>query len=77
LLIKLLRVWFAVSFGAGIVFAEQLNAYNFLGFPFGFCFSQHVSLYVFVFLIFVYATKVSQLEETYRRDPAADDEAQS
>jgi len=72
LLVKLLLVWFLVSFGAGIVFAEPLNAYNFLGFPLGFWFAQQGSIYVFVILIFVYARKVSQLEDIYRQGSKRD-----
>lgn len=40
LMLGLLAVWFAVSFGAGILFVEQLNAIQFFGFPLGFWFAQ-------------------------------------
>ena len=72
LLVKLMLVWFAVSFGAGIIFAEPLNAFSFLGFPLGFWFAQQGSIYVFVILIFIYARRVAQLEEIYRSSDEED-----
>jgi putative solute:sodium symporter small subunit len=53
----LLTVWFAVSYGAGILFAEPLNSLRIpgTGFPLGFWFAQQGSIYVFVVLIFVNA----------------------
>ena len=39
LLFKLLVVWFAVSFGAGILFADALNNIQFFGFKLGFWFA--------------------------------------
>lgn len=65
ILIKLLLIWFAVSFGAGIVFVEELNAFTFMGFPVGFWFAQQGSIYVFVVLIFVYARHMHRLEKIF------------
>ena len=65
LLVKLLLVWFLVSYGAGILFVEQLNAFSFMGYPLGFWFAQQGSIYVFVVLIFVYARGVARLERAY------------
>ena len=36
LMLKLLAVWFLVSFGAGILFVHQLNDIQFFGFKLGF-----------------------------------------
>lgn len=65
ILIKLLFVWFAVSFGAGILFVEELNAFTVMGFPVGFWFAQQGSIYVFIVLIFVYARHMHNLEKTF------------
>lgn len=50
----LLVIWFLVSFGAGILFKDALNAFKIGGAPVGFWFAQQGSIYVFVILIFVY-----------------------
>jgi putative solute:sodium symporter small subunit len=65
LLTKLLAVWFAVSFGAGILFVEQLNAYEFFGFKLGFWFAQQGSIFVFVVLIFIYTARMHALEKKF------------
>ncbi len=65
ILIKLLLVWFVVSFGAGIVFVEELNAFTVMGFPVGFWFAQQGSIYVFVVLIFVYAHHMHKVEKIF------------
>jgi len=65
LLITLLVVWFAVSFGAGILFAEPLNSIKLGGFKLGFWFAQQGSIYVFVILIFVYVAKMRKLDRKY------------
>ena len=44
----LLLIWFIVSFGAGILFADFLNQFKLAGFPLGFWFAQQGSIYVFV-----------------------------
>lgn len=59
----LLAVWFVVSFGAGILFADALNAIHIGGFPLGFWFAQQGSIIVFVILIFVYAARMKQIEK--------------
>ncbi len=63
----LLVVWFAVSFGLGILFVEPLNAVRLGGFPLGFWFSQQGSIYVFIVLILVYAVRMDRLDEQHRR----------
>ncbi|WP_262695866.1 DUF4212 domain-containing protein [Kordiimonas aquimaris] len=68
LLLGLLVVWFAVSFGAGILFADVLNDFTFIGFPLGFWFAQQGSIYVFVILIFVYTRKMKAIERRYGVD---------
>ena len=65
ILFKLLIVWFLVSFGAGILFVEQLNAIHFFGFKLGFWFAQQGAIYVFVALIFIYMKKMNTLDKKY------------
>ena len=65
LLIKLMVVWFIVSFGCGILFVEQLNAVTFMGMPLGFWFAQQGSIYVFVALIFVYVIRMNKIERDF------------
>ena len=65
LMLKLLAIWFAVSFGAGILFVDVLNAIQFFGFKLGFWFAQQGSIYTFVLLIFVYVFKMNQLDQKY------------
>ncbi len=68
LLAKLLVVWFIVSFGAGILFADALNSVQFFGFKLGFWFAQQGSIYVFVALIFVYMAKMNAMDKRYGVD---------
>jgi len=65
LITKLLIVWFLVSYGAGIIFINQLNKIEISGVKLGFWFAQQGSIYVFVILIFVYAYKMNKLDEKY------------
>ena len=65
LLIKLLSIWFLVSFGAGILFVDALNAFTIAGFPVGFWFAQQGSIYVFVILIFIYSHKMKAMEKSF------------
>lgn len=65
LLCKLMVVWFAVSFGAGILFVDQLNKVVLFGFPLGFWFAQQGSTYVFVALIFIYVIRMNKIERSF------------
>jgi putative solute:sodium symporter small subunit len=62
LLTKILIIWAAVSFGAGILFAPMLNNIMLGGYPLGFWFAQQGSIYVFIVLIFYYAKKMNDLD---------------
>ena len=66
----LLAIWFAVSYGAGILFVEQFNAITLPGtsFPLGFWFAQQGSIYVFVALIFVYVVLMNRLDRRFGVD---------
>ena len=61
----LLIIWFAVSFGCGILFKDFLNRYSLGGFKLGFWFAQQGSIYVFVILIFVYIRLMNKLDKKY------------
>ena len=65
LMLILLAIWFAVSFGAGILFVEQLNNIQFFGFPLGFWFAQQGSIYVFVAMIFFYVWTMNQYDRKH------------
>ncbi|WP_337881245.1 DUF4212 domain-containing protein [Rheinheimera sp.] len=65
LMLKLLVIWFAVSFGAGILLVDVLNQIPLFGFKLGFWFAQQGSIYTFVALIFVYVTKMNALDRKY------------
>jgi putative solute:sodium symporter small subunit len=72
--VALLVVWFSVSYGAGILFVEQLNAVRIpgTGFPLGFWFAQQGSIYVFVVLIFVYVVLMNRLDRKHGVDEGRD-----
>ena len=67
-LLILLSIWFLSSYGAGILFAEQLNAIKIGGFPLGFWFAQQGSIYIFVILIFFYVRLMNKLDKKYGFD---------
>ena len=67
-LLILLSIWFAVSYGAGILFKDALNSIKLSGFPLGFWFAQQGSIYVFVILIFVYVRLMNKLDKKYGYD---------
>ncbi len=64
-LVILLSIWLVVSYGCGIVFREQLDAFYLGGFPLGFWFAQQGSIYVFVALIFVYVILMNRLDKQF------------
>jgi putative solute:sodium symporter small subunit len=69
----LLVVWFVVSYGCGILWADQLDRIRLPGtaFKLGFWFAQQGSIYVFVLLILVYVRVMNRLDH---RLLGADDE---
>ena len=73
LMVALLVVWFVVSFGAGILFVEQLNEIVIAGFPLGFWFAQQGSIYTFILLILIYALRMDKLDDQYGVSERNDD----
>jgi putative solute:sodium symporter small subunit len=68
----LLAVWFAVSLGGGVLFAEELDRIRIpgTGFKLGFWLAQQGSIYVFVALIFVYVALMNRLDRRHGVDEA-------
>ncbi|MDG1190830.1 MAG: DUF4212 domain-containing protein [Flavobacteriaceae bacterium] len=64
----LLLIWFSVSFGCGILFAEILNQFQIGGFPLGFWFAHQGAIYSFVLLIFVYVYLMNKLDKKFDVD---------
>lgn len=62
---QILVVWFVVSYGAGILFADALNNISLGGYPLGFWFAQQGSMYIFVALIFIYAFLMNKIDEKF------------
>lgn len=67
-LVILLSIWFTVSFGFGILLADQLNQIQFGGFKLGFWFAQQGAIYVFVILIFVYIYLMNRLDKKFNNE---------
>ena len=63
LTLTLLVIWFAVSYGAGVLFRDFLDQFSVGGAPLGFWFAQQGSIYVFVVLIFVYCVAMNRIEK--------------
>ena len=72
LLGTLMAIWFAVSFGAGILFRPFFDQFMLGGFPLGFWFAQQGSIYVFIVLIAIYARRMHRIEREFALD---DDDA--
>ena len=69
----LLLVWFVVSYGMGILFADELDRFRFFGFHLGFWIAQQGSIFCFVILIFVYVYRMNRLDHKYGVDEDRDD----
>ncbi len=68
LLLTLMVIWFACSFGAGILFRDFLDQFMIGGYPLGFWFAQQGSIYIFIVLIFYYVYKMRKIERKYDLD---------
>jgi putative solute:sodium symporter small subunit len=68
LLLKLLVIWFIVSFGCGILLVEQLNQFQLFGFKLGFWFAQQGAIYCFVLLIFYYVYAMNKIDQRFGVD---------
>ncbi len=64
-IVVLLAIWFGVSYGAGIMFADQLDSVKLGGFPLGFWFGNQGSEVIFVLLIVVYVKLTNNLDKKF------------
>jgi putative solute:sodium symporter small subunit len=60
-----LTIWFVVSYIFGIILVDQLNAIRIGGYQLGFWFAQQGSIYIFVILIFFYASRMRKLDQKF------------
>jgi putative solute:sodium symporter small subunit len=60
-----LSIWFVVSYLFGIILVDQLNVISIGGYQLGFWFAQQGSIYVFVVLIFFYASRMNKLDRKF------------
>lgn len=65
LVVLCIAIWFVVSYGFGILLAEQLDAVRLGGYKLGFWFAQQGSMYIFVALIFFYAHRMNILDRKF------------
>lgn len=61
----LLAIWAAVSYGAGILFADTLDGFRLGGFPLGFWFGQQGAILAFVLLVFAYVRLMNGLDRAF------------
>ena len=61
----LLAVWFIVSYGCGIMFADSLNGIRLGGYKLGFWFAQQGAIYAFIAIIYIYIYKMNKLDREY------------
>ncbi|RKQ96433.1 DUF4212 domain-containing protein [Maricaulis maris] len=69
----LLAIWFAVSFGFGILLRPWLDQVSLGGAPLGFWFAQQGSIFTFIVLIFYYAWAMNRLEARFADRLGSDD----
>ena len=60
-----LAVWFACSFGLGILLRPALSGIHIGGADIGCWFAQNGAIYVFLVLIFAYAAKMNKLDKEH------------
>ena len=73
-----LGIWFAVSFGCGVLLVDVLNRVTVGGFGLGFWVAQQGSMVVFLGLVAFYAWRIGRIDRSYgvseaeeRRETAA------
>jgi putative solute:sodium symporter small subunit len=65
LVTQCLIIWFIVSFGFGILLVDAFNKIQIGGYKLGYWFAQQGSIYVFIVLIFFYATQMTKLDRKF------------
>jgi putative solute:sodium symporter small subunit len=69
-----LLIWFAVSYGCGILLVDNLNQFRLFGFKLGFWFAQQGSIYGFLLLIFFYAWRMNALDRKFGVEEQQDED---
>ncbi len=64
-MIRLMIIWFVVSFGCGILWVDTLNLIQVGGYKLGFWFAQQGSIFVFIGLIFYYVVAMARLDREF------------
>ncbi len=62
LTLVLLVFWAIAGLGCGVLFADVLNEFTFLGCPLGFWFAQQGAIVTFVVLILIYALSMGRFD---------------
>lgn len=65
LMIRLMIIWFLVSFGCGILWVDTLNLIQVGGYKLGFWFAQQGAIFVFIGLIFYYVVAMARLDREF------------
>ncbi len=65
LILSLLAVWALVSYGAGYALALPLQNVMLGNVPLGFWFAQQGAIFVFIILIFTYATVMDRIDRQF------------
>jgi len=60
-----LAIWFICSFGMGIILRPMLSGIMVGGADLGFWMAQNGSMYIFIILIFVYASIMNRLDRKH------------
>lgn len=60
-----LAIWFVCSFGMGIILRPMLSGIMVGGADLGFWMAQNGSMYIFIILIFVYASVMNKLDRAH------------
>lgn len=68
IVLRLLLVWFFISFVCGILLVDFLDQFRIGGFKLGFWMAQQGSIYGFVILIYVYIRQMDKLDHQYNLD---------
>ncbi|MFT7535750.1 MAG: putative solute:sodium symporter small subunit [Hyphomicrobiaceae bacterium] len=68
LTLGLLAVWAIVGLGCGVLLADVLNEFRFLGFPLGFWFAQQGAIITFVVLILIYAVAMGRFDRKLKAE---------
>lgn len=70
IMVGLLALWAAASFGCGILLADWLNQFRLplTGFPLGFWFAQQGSIVIFVLCILIYCLAMNRLDRRHHAE---------